>query len=236
MDFPHLRLTHLKEIAGLGSDKLGTRNSDFRAWRRSRRVDMAELNLEHDASGGFARGKQRRRPLHWGSSPWLSFPGFYGPLCHKLGQLLQGCWKYPARPGPLSSGLGSPQPICPKAAAGSLYTASFSASWGASPIAHHLFDKITQWNQTLANNEHRPLQGKRRKVPEEGSVRLTGTAGSFLANWLDVALGQKSGAEGPRPWLRGIRSAKIAPPHILTRFWFTKFGFEWNFFHCCGEF
>ena len=91
MDFPHLRLTHLNEIAGLGSDKLGTRNSDFRAWRRSERVDndMTELKLEHDASGGFARG-ERHRPLHWGSSPWLSFPEFYGPLCHKLGPLLQG--------------------------------------------------------------------------------------------------------------------------------------------------
>lgn len=186
MDFPHLRLPRLKEIAGLGSDKLGTRNSDFRAWRRSKRVDMAELNLEHNASGGFARGK-RRRPLHWGSSPWLSFPEFYEPLCHKLGQLLQGYWKYPAKPGPLSSGLGSPQPICPKAAAGSLCTASSSACWGASSIANHLFEKITQWNQTRTNNKRRRLQGKRRKVPEEGSVRLTWTAGSSLPNWLDAA-------------------------------------------------
>ena len=219
MDFPYLRLTHLREIAGLGSDELGTRNSDFRAWKRGKRADMRELTHD-DAFGGFV-SRKRRRPLHWGSSPWLSCPVFCGPLCHKLGQLLQECWKYPARLGPPSWGLGSRPPICPKAAAGSLCTASSSVSWGASPVVHHLFDKITEWNQTHTSNKHRPLQRRRMKVPEEGSVRLTGTAKSSLANWLEVAkkeLGQKLDSEAPRPWFRGIRSAKIAPPHILTQF------------------
>lgn len=54
-------------------------------------------------------------------------------------------------------------------------------------------------------------------LPREGSALLGGWKSS-LVNLFDVekkASGQKSKPEKPLPLLRGIISAKIAPPHIF---------------------